>query len=341
MHFARCPCAGHAGSVTTTQPAAGAGSDAVGRADPGTAAAARARRSPRRVPPGVLVLGGVVSVQVGAAVAKRLFPVLGPDGTVALRLLTGAVVLWAVVAAAGRRPARLRAAVRELHPRLTLAFGAVLAAMNLSFYGAIARVPLGVAVALEFLGPLALALAGARRLRDLAAAVAAAAAVLLLTGGGAAITSGRLDGVGLALAVLAGAFWACYILLSGRVGAAAPGLAGLAAAVSVGGLLVAPLAVAHDGARLVEPHLLLPGVAVGVLSCAVPFAFELVALRSLRASTFAVLMSLEPAVAAVAGLALLGEHLTPADVAGVGLVCLASVAVTVSGSGQRTPSPDR
>ena len=282
----------------------------------------------RRVPAPLLVLGGVVSVQLGAAIAKQLFPRIGPEGTVMLRLVAGALLLWLVV-----RPTRRVLAGLDL--RLTLAFGAVLAAMNLSFYLAIARIPLGVAVALEFLGPLAVALAGARRVRELGAAALAAVAVLLLTGGGAGLTGGgHLDPAGIAFALVAGVLWAGYILLSRRVGAATPGLAGLAGAATVAGVLLLPIGIATAGARLADPVPLALGAAVGLLSAAVPYGLELVALRTLPAATFAVLMSLEPAVGALAGFAVLRERLSLAEIAGVLLVCVASVAATRSRSSQ-------
>jgi inner membrane transporter RhtA len=280
-----------------------------------------------RVPAPLLVLGGVVSVQLGAAIAKQLFPRIGPEGTVMLRLVAGALLLWLVV-----RPTRRVLAGLDL--RLTLAFGAVLATMNLSFYLAIARIPLGVAVALEFLGPLAVALAGARRVRELGAAVLAAVAVLLLTGGGSGLTgAGRLDVAGIGFALAAGVLWAGYILLSRRVGAATPGLAGLAGAATVAGVLLLPVGIATAGGRLADPVPLALGAAVGLLSAAVPYGLELVALRTLPAATFAVLMSLEPAVGALAGFAVLRERLTLAEIAGVLLVCVASVAATRSRAG--------
>jgi inner membrane transporter RhtA len=275
-----------------------------------------------RVPAPLLVLGGVVSVQLGAAIAKQLFPRIGPEGTVMLRLVAGALLLWLVV-----RPTRR--VLAGLNLRLTLAFGAVLATMNLTFYLAIDRIPLGVAVALEFLGPLAVALAGARRLRELGAAALAAVAVLLLTGTGFT-GGGRLDVTGIGFALAAGVLWAGYILLSRRVGAATPGLAGLAGAATVAGVLLLPIGIATAGARLADPVPLALGAAVGLLSAAVPYGLELVALRSLSAATFAVLMSLEPAVGALAGFAVLRERLTLAEIVGVLLVCVASVAATKS-----------
>jgi inner membrane transporter RhtA len=264
-----------------------------------------------RVPAPLLVLGGIVSVQLGAAIAKQLFPRIGPEGTVMLRLVGGALLLWLAV-----RPTRRVLARLDL--RLTLAFGAVLATMNLSFYLAIARIPLGVAVALEFLGPLAVALAGARRVRELGAAALAAVAVLLLTGGTGFAGGGPLDVGGVGFALAAGVLWAGYILLSRRVGAATPGLAGLAGAATVAAVLLLPVGIATAGARLADPVPLALGAAVGLLSAAVPYGLELVALRTLTAATFAVLR----------------ERLTFAEVAGVLLVCVASVTATRSAARQ-------
>ena len=302
-----------------------------------TTAAAPDQAPARRgslVPAPLLVLGGVVSVQLGAALAKQLFPRLGAQGTVTLRLACGALLLWLAV-----RPTRRVLAALDL--RLTLAFGAVLATMNLSFYLAIARIPLGVAVALEFVGPLAVALVGARRLRELGAAVLAAVAVLLLTGG-AGLTSGdaRLDPAGIGLALVAGVCWAAYIVLSGRVGAATPGLAGIAAAATVAGVLLLPVGIATAGARLLEPGALAVGAGVGLLSAALPYGLELVALRTLPAGTFAVLMSLEPAVGAVTGFAVLHERLAPAEITGVLLVCVASIAATRGRARADAGTPD-
>jgi inner membrane transporter RhtA len=272
----------------------------------------------RRVTPDavLLVLGGIVSVQLGAAVAKQIFPTVGPAGAVLLRLGVGALILAAVA-----RPTR---AVVRGQLRLALAFGAVLAAMNLSFYASLTRIPLGAAVTIEFLGPLVLAVVTSRRRTDIGWA--------LLAGLGVAAVSwergGALDAVGVGLALLAGVGWAGYILLSQRLGAAAPGLTGLAVAVAGGAIVAAVPGIAQGGTRLLEPRILLFGAAVGVLSSAVPYALEFLALRRLPAATFGILMSLEPAVAAAAGLLVLGEGLRVVQVAGIAAVCVASAAVT-------------
>lgn len=283
-------------------------------------------------PPVLLVLGGVVSVQVGAALAKGLFPALGPAGTVFVRIAAAALVLLAVV-----RP-RPGAVPRE-HRGVVLAFGLVLAVMNLAFYLSLARIPLGVAVTVEFLGPLGVAVAGSRRARDVLWVVLAAAGVLLLTGGGSALLDGGLDPLGVAFALVAGGCWAAYILLSQRVGTALPGLSGLALALAVGALVLVPVGVAQAGARLLDPGLLAVGVVVGLLSSALPYALEMAALRRLPARTFGVLMSLEPAVAALAGLVLLDEVLAGRQVVAIGLICGASAGAAVGAAGPGAAEP--
>jgi inner membrane transporter RhtA len=264
----------------------------------------------------LLVLGGIVSVQLGAAVAKQLFPAVGPAGAVFLRLAVGAAILTAV--------ARPRAAVVRGHLGLALAFGTVLAAMNLSFYASLTRIPLGAAVTIEFLGPLVLAVATSRRRRDLAWAILAGLGVAAVSWEDA----GGLDPLGVGFALLAGAGWAGYILLSQRLGAAAPGLTGLAVAVAGAAVVAAVPGIAQGGEQLLDPRVLALGAAVGVLSSAVPYALEFLALRRLPAATFGILMSLEPAVAATIGLLVLGEGLRPVQVVGIVLVCVASAAVT-------------
>jgi inner membrane transporter RhtA len=271
--------------------------------------------SPTR--PTVFVLGAVASVQVGAALAKQLFPAVGSAGAVTLRLVAAAALLVAVA-----RPSVRRLERAQLRP--LLAFGVVLAVMNLAFYGALERIPLGVAVTIEFSGPLAVAALGFRRARDLTWVALAALGVVLLTGGGAALLSGDLDPVGVALAGAAAVCWAGYILLSQRVGAVLPSLHGLALALCVAAVAVVPVGVMTAGTALLDPRLLAIGAGVGILSSALPWALEMVALRSLPAATFGVLMSLEPAVAAIAGLILLREWLTPLQVAAIGLTCVAS-----------------
>jgi inner membrane transporter RhtA len=264
----------------------------------------------------VLVVGAVASVQSGAAVATRLFPAVGPAGAVFLRLVFSALLVWALA-----RP-RIGSIPRR-HLGLGVMFGLVLAAMNLSFYLALNRVPLGVGVTVEFLGPLGVAVAGSRRLLDLVWVGLAAVGVALLAGSG-----GSLDIVGILLAALAGCFWAAYILLSQRVGRVLPGMTGLAIALSVGAVVMVPVGIAAGGRALVRPGILGRGAAIAVLSSAVPYSLELAALRRLEASVFSVLMSLEPAMGALSGLLFLGQDLRWQEWLAVGCVMVASVGAT-------------
>jgi inner membrane transporter RhtA len=266
------------------------------------------------VPAGGLVLGAIASVQFGSSLAATLFARIGAGGTVFLRLVFAMVILLAVL-----RP-RMRARSRE---QLALAclFGLVLAAMNLSFYEALARIPLGIAVSVEFVGPLAVALAGSRRPRDLVWIVLAVAGIVLLT----RATGRPLNDLGLALALLAGGFWAAYILVNARVGRAFEDATGLALAMCVAALAMAPVGIASGGRRLLHPALLAQGAAVGALSSAIPYSFELEALRRIAAPTFGVLMSLEPAMAALAGFLVLGQNLGARALLGIACVVIASL----------------
>ena len=244
---------------------------------------------------------GIVSVQLGAAIAKNLFDSLGPGGTVFLRIAFAALVLLVLV-----RP-KLGGYDRNAYLVAGL-FGLALALMNLSLYLAIDRIPLGVAVTLEFVGPLGVAVAGSRRILDVLWVVLAAAGILLLAPLGA-FGGMDLDPVGVAFALLAGCFWASYILLSARTGSAFPGGTGLVIALCVGTVVLAPVGIAGAGSALLDPKLLLAGFGVAMLSSAIPFSLDLEALRKIPARIFGVLMSLEPAVAALAGLVVLGERL--------------------------------
>jgi inner membrane transporter RhtA len=265
------------------------------------------------VPPVLLVLLGIASVQFGAALAKGLFDEIGVGGTVFLRVLFAAVVLLAISRPSPRG--------RSRHDLVLVAvFGLVLAFMNLSFYASLDRIPLGAAVTFEFVGPLGVAVAGSRRAVDLVWVVLAAAGILLLSDLGA----GGLDGLGIALALLAGAFWAGYILLSARIGQRYEGADGLALAMVVGTAVLVPLGVADAGGELLVPWILAAGAAVAVLSSAIPYALEMEALRRLPTGVFGVLMSLEPGMAALAGYVLLGEGLVAGEIVAILLVVAAS-----------------
>jgi inner membrane transporter RhtA len=262
-----------------------------------------------------LVIGAVVSVQLGSAIATTLFDQVGPAGAVLYRLLFAALLLLAIW-----RPAALEAGREGLV--LVLAFGVALAGMNLCFYEALDRIPLGIAVTFEFVGPLLVGLLGSRRALDLAWVACAAIGVLLLTR-----PSGSANAAGIGFALLAGGFWAGYILLSARVGRAFPGGRGLALAMGFAAALMVIPGTAAAGRDLLDPGAAAVGAATGVLSSVIPYSLELEALRRIAVGTFGVLMSLEPAVAALIGLIALGQGLATVDVIGITLVVVASAGV--------------
>jgi inner membrane transporter RhtA len=257
------------------------------------------------------VVGAIVSIQGGAALAVTLFD---PGGAALMRLLSATVVLLAVW-----RPRVRRYSRRQLG--LAAAFGLVLGGMNLSLYEAIHRIPLGIAVTIEFIGPLAVAVGGSRRRLDFVWVALAVAGILALTHGG---THG-LNGLGVGLAALAGSLWAGYILLNARLGRAFDTGTGLAMAMCVSTLLVLPFGIADGGGHLLQPRLIALGSVVGMLSSAIPYSFEVEALRRIAPAVFGVLMSLEPAVAALAGLIILGQGLSARAVVGIALVISASI----------------
>ncbi|GAB7004611.1 EamA family transporter [Nocardioides sp. AN3] len=274
--------------------------------------------------PVLLVLIGIASVQFGAGLAKTLFDEVSPTTIVWLRLFTSAVVLLAVV-----RPS-LRG--RTSHDwAVVVGFGLSLATMNWAIYQAFARIPLGIAVTIEFVGPLALAVFGSHRARDLVWIGLAALGVLLL---GFQRTDLTVAGVGFAL--LAGAAWAAYILLSAQTGRHWEGLEGLAVASGVALLMLSPLAIGLHSDDLGSGHIWVIGAAVGVLSSVIPYSCELVALRSLPPSVFGVLMSLEPAAAALAGWLVVGETLSAVQWLALLCVVVASIGMTRSA---RQPVP--
>jgi inner membrane transporter RhtA len=286
------------------------------------------------LPAPVLILGGITSVQFGSAFAATLFDRAGPAGLVLLRLAFSAALLLAIT--------RPRLAGRPRRQLLAAAvFGLTLAAMNWSFYEAVDRLPLGPAVTIEFAGPLTVAILGSRRWLDLlwAALAGGGVALLALAGSGGSGHSG-LDPVGVLLALLAGTCWACYILLSQRVGSIFPGLQGLAVALAVGAVLLVPAGLAEGRGGLLEPGVLGGGLAVAVLSSVIPYSFELTALRRVRAATFGLLMSLEPAFAALAGILVLGQRLRLSTLAAVVMVVAASIGTTLRGNRGMPPPRD-
>jgi inner membrane transporter RhtA len=273
-----------------------------------------------------MVLGSITSVQCGAALATTLFGRVGSEGAVFLRAIFGALILLAV---AHRDVVKLqRADLRDI-----VLFGITLAAMNGCFYAAIERLPLGIAVTFEFVGPLTVAIFGSRRRRDLIWAALAALGIVLLCGD---FSGASIDLLGAVLALTAGGFWGAYILLSARVGGRSEGLGGLAAAMAISAVLLAPAGIAVGGGELTGGGVLARGLAVGVLSSAFPYALEIEALRRLPNAVFGVMMSLEPGVAALVGFIALGQGLSWLEAVAIAMVVAASAGALRSAS---TPAP--
>ena len=272
------------------------------------------------VPPQALLLGGIASVQFGSAFADTMFDRAGPGGVAFLRVLLTALVLGVLVRPTIRGRSRPQLA-------LVAAYGLVLSAMNWTFYEALHRLPLGVAVTIEFCGPLAVAVAGSRRALD--------AVWVLLAGGGVALLALRGGGhgvhlSGVLLALLAGALWASYILLTKRVGRSYGALEALAIGLALGTLVVLPAGLVQGGGGLLHPAVLGGCLGVACLSTIIPYSLELVALRRLSTAAFGLLMSLEPAMAALAGVLVLGQRLTAVLAVAVVMVIVASVGSTLS-----------
>ncbi len=270
------------------------------------------------VPAPLYALGAIASVQVGATVARHLFPFLGPTGTVFLRVGFGALILLAIA-----RPGLPRLSAAQW--RAVVPFGLIIAGMNLCFYQSIARIPLGIAVTIEFLGPLGVAIAGSRKALDFAWAAMAAAGVAMLS-----LTGGSVTLLGVLFALGAAVGWASYIVLSQRVGRLVAGPDGLALALTVAGLALAPFGIAGAGLRLLDLHNLGLGLLVAILSSALPFSLEFAALRRLSSQLFGILMSLEPAMGAAAGFLFLAQRLSLRDLLAIGLVTVASAGATLT-----------
>jgi inner membrane transporter RhtA len=273
-----------------------------------------------RTPPApLLVLLSITSVQFGSAVARTLFDDLGAAGVTLLRLALAAVIL-----AIATRPRLNRWSGAAWRAAITL--GVVMAGMNLIFYLSLRTVPLGIAVTVEFLGPLLLALVQTRRVIDLLWAGLAAFGVVLLgldSGGSASAT-------GLILAFVAGLFWAAYIVLSARLGSLVPGTGGLAVSLSVAAVLVLPFGAGGATAVLDHPSLLIGATVVALLSSVLSYGLEINALRRIPTRVFGILMSLEPAAAAVAGLLILHQRLGIGEIVALILITLASAGVTLA-----------
>jgi inner membrane transporter RhtA len=281
------------------------------------------------VPPIVLVVAAITSIQFGAALAATLFDRVGPAGVSAVRLTLAALVLLAIW-----RPWRKRRTAEAL--RAAALFGVVLGAMNLTFFLAVDRIPLGVAVTIEFLGPIAVGAIYSARRRDLVWPAIALLGVVLLAEPWD--TSGGLDTVGMALAAVAAVFWGVYIVVAERASRLFDGGEGLSIALVFAAFISLVPGVAEAGSDLLDPELLAIGLAVSLLSTVIPYSLETEALRRIPRGVFGVLMSLEPAVAALAGLLILGEHLAAVQLAAIALVVVASVGVTRSSSALDAPS---
>lgn len=279
-------------------------------------------------PPSLLACTGIVSLQVGAGLAGRMFGEVPAAAVTGLRLWSAAIVL-AIAGGPG-----LRAAVAGRAPRpawrdwvVVVSFGLILAIMNFSIYQAFARIPLGIAVTIEFLGPLAVAVATSRRLIDLLWVALALGGVVLLSRGGPGTALPRgghgLELAGVVFALVSAACWAAYILLSSATGRRFSGSSGLVIAMIVAAVLVTPTAVIAGGTVLLRPGVIAIGIGIGLLSSVIPYRLELETLRRIPAGVFGIWMSLEPAVAALAGLVMLGEVLRPGEWVAIGCVVLA------------------
>lgn len=276
------------------------------------------------LPPIPAVLLSMLSIQGGAALAKTLFPALGPAGTTGLRVTLAALILVAVF-----RP-NLRA-LSSADWRAIVPYGVALGLMNLSFYASLTRLPLGLAVTLEFVGPLLLSLFLSRRVTDVGWVLLAAVGIALIAPVGE--SAGHLDLPGAGLALLAGAFWVAYILAGGAVGRRVPGVTGVVAGMLVAALVALPFGVAQAGSGLLRPDLLLAGLAVALFSSALPYSLEMAALRAIPPRVFGVLMSMEPAIAALSGWLLLHEALSLRQ--WLALLCVAVASAGISLTARR------
>ncbi|WP_329117545.1 EamA family transporter [Streptomyces sp. NBC_01353] len=299
-----------AGGTVTGGTATGGTATGAGASTASSTASARATR----LGPVALVVAGGLSVQFGSAVAVLLMPRAGALGVVTLRLVLAAAVLLIVC-----RP-KVRGYGRADWGTV-VAFGTAMAGMNILFYQAADRIPLGAAVTLEVLGPLVLSVIASRRLMNLLWAGLALGGVLLLGGGG----FDRLDPVGAAFALGAGAMWATYIVFSARTGRRFPQADGLALAMAFGAVLSLPFGIVEAGDKLLVPSTIGLGLCVALMSSVLPYTLELLALRRLPAPTFAILMSLEPAIAATAGFLVLSQALSLTDALAIALVIAASM----------------
>ena len=276
----------------------------------------------------ISVLLAMITIQSGASIAKQLFPLIGPEGTTALRLGFSALALWLVF-----RPWRALPQGRDW--QAVIVYGLCLGGMNILFYLAIARIPLGIGVALEFTGPLAVALFSSRRKRDLIWVGFAIAGILLLLPDMHGVDA--LDPVGVMLALAAGACWAGYILFGKKTNTQSSGGITVALGMTVAALVLVPVGAVTQGMALLSWDVLPLGFLVGILSSAIPYSLEMVALRNMTSQNFSVFMSVEPAIAALAGFLILAELLTLWQWLAIGLVIVASLGSSLTSSQAKVP----
>ena len=276
------------------------------------------------IPPIPAVLLAIISVQSGAAIAKTLFPTLGAAATASLRIGISAIILLAVY-----RPNLFK--ITPSQWKIVIPYGLSLGAMNLIFYLAIERIPIGLAVTLEFIGPLMVAVIGSTRLLDYLWVLLAAAGIVLI----APWSDNGVDLLGVLFALLAGALWAAYIVLGGKVSKIMKGGEAVATGMLFATILILPFGLLGDGFQSITPTLFYLGIALAMLSSAIPFTLEMKALGQLPSRTFSILMSLEPAAASICALLFLQEYLTVNEVLAVIFVVIASVGSTITARSKR------
>lgn len=283
----------------------------------------------KNIPPIPAVLLAILSVQGGAAIAKSIFPLLGAAGTASLRIVLSAIILLIAYRPNFRK-------ISATQWKLAIPYGIVLGAMNISFYLSLARIPLGLAVTLEFIGPLLLAISTSRKTLDFLWALLAAFGIALIAPWGTG--SNNIDLVGASLALLAGVFWAAYIVIGGKTSKVMDGGQAVSIGMLVASCIVIPFAFTEGNLGEITPKLFLMGLAIALLSSAIPYTLEMNALKHLPAKTFSILMSLEPAVAAFCGLLFLHEHLSVFEWTAVAMVIIASTGSTLSRKKETYPN---
>jgi inner membrane transporter RhtA len=271
------------------------------------------------IPPVPAVIFAIMSVQSGAAIAKGLFPAIGAAGTASLRIGISAIILLAVY-----RPNLFKITTSQW--KFVIPYGLSLGAMNLIFYLAIERIPLGLAVTLEFIGPLLVAVWGSKRLIDFLWILLAAAGIILI----APWSNSGIDVLGMVLALLAGGFWAAYIILGGKISKIMKGGDAVATGMIFATILIVPIGIIGNGLNSLTPTYFYLGIALALLSSAIPFTLEMKALGQLPARTFSILMSLEPAAASICALIFLQEYLTITELLAVVFVVIASAGSTMT-----------